>query len=268
MPPSCSSAWARVIRRRDDNVDAAMGYWSQALQADPSYVPAIQAIEGLARERENWAAVVEMVLRRERLTSDEKDKLELALELADLYQNKLGQPAEAIPLLEHAAGIAGDDPRVQTPLADLYFAAGRHADAAPIYSALADAAKKARKMKDVAMYRQRLGGIYEAQGQIDEALAAYEEAFRVNPTDVATMAGLGRLYVQGEVWDKARRVYRSLVLQNIDPSMGLTKAEVYFQLGTIHVKLGEASKAKGMFRRGLELEPDNQTLKQALDALG
>lgn len=256
-----------VIRRRDDDVDTAMGYWSQALGADPTYTPAIQAIENLARERENWAAVVEMVTRREALTSDESDKLELALELADLYQNKVGEPAHAIPLLERAAQIAGDDPRVQTPLADLYFAAGRHAEAAPIYSALADAAKKARKMKNVAMYRQRLGGIFEAQGQIDDALAAYEEAFRVNPTDVATMAGLGRLYLQRETWDKARRVYRSLVLQNIDPSMGLTKAEVYFHLGNIHVKLGEENKAKGMFRRGLELEPDNASIKQALDAI-
>jgi tetratricopeptide (TPR) repeat protein len=164
--------------------------------------------------------------------------------------------------------VAPEDTRVQTPLADLYFAAGRHDEAAPIYERLADEARKKRQMKEVAMYRQRLGGIFEAKGQTDQALASYEEAFRVNPTDVATMAGLGRLYLSREIWDKARRVYRSMVLQNLDPDCGVTKAEVYYNLGIIHVRLDEASKAKGMFQRGLEIEPDNEKLKQALASLG
>ena len=122
-------------------------------------------------------------------------------------------------------------------------------------------------MKDVAKYRQRLGGIFEATGEADKALAAYDEAFRVNPTDVATMAGLGRIAMARQDWEKARRVYRSMVLQNLDPDLGITKAEVYYNLGTIHVELGEANKAKGMFQRGLELEPDNAALKQALENL-
>jgi tetratricopeptide (TPR) repeat protein len=119
----------------------------------------------------------------------------------------------------------------------------------------------------VALYRQRQAGILESQGDIDGALAAYEEAFRVNPTDTETMAGLGRIYMARQVWDKARRVYRSMVLQNLDPDLGVSKAEVYFNLGTIHVQMNEPAKAKGMFQRGLELEPDNQALQQALAGL-
>ena len=51
-------------------------------------------------------------------------------------------------------------------------------------------------------------------------MAAYEEAFRINPTDVTTLAGLGRLYMAAEDWEKARRVFRSKVLQNIEPALG------------------------------------------------
>ena len=153
------------------------------------------------------------------------------------------------------------------PLADLYFAAGRFDEAAPLYDHLAGEAKAARRMKDVAKYRQRQGGILEARGDAAGALAAYEEAFRVNPTDVPTMAGLGRLYMSARDWEKARRVFRSLVLQNIDADAGLSKADVYWALGTIHVELGENPKAKGMFQRGLELEPTSEKLKAALDQL-
>jgi tetratricopeptide (TPR) repeat protein len=208
-----------------------------------------------------------MLQRRESVEADEAARLELVLEIAEIFRTRLGQPDAAIPALERAAQAAPEDPRVLGPLADLYFAAGRHLEAQPIYEALADEARSKRRMKDVAKYRQRIGGIAEASGQMDVALAAYEEAFRVNPTDVATMAGLGRIYLADQNWEKARRVYRSMVLQNIDPGLGITKAEVYYALGNIHVQLGENAKAKGMYQRGLELEPDNQALKQALAAV-
>jgi tetratricopeptide (TPR) repeat protein len=122
-------------------------------------------------------------------------------------------------------------------------------------------------MKDVARYRQRQGGILEARGDVAGAVAAYEEAFRVNPTDVPTMAGLGRLAMAQRDWEKARRVYRSLVLQNLDADAGVTKADVYYALGVIHVELGEGPKAKGMFQRGLEMAPADQRLKDALAKL-
>ena len=81
------------------------------------------------------------------------------------------------------------------------------------------------------------------------------------------MAGLGRLYMGSKDWEKARRVYRSLVLQNIDSDAGVSKGDVYWALGVIHVELGEAPKARGMFQRGLEIEPGNPKLRSALDGL-
>jgi tetratricopeptide (TPR) repeat protein len=153
------------------------------------------------------------------------------------------------------------------PLADLYFAAGRLDEAAPIYDRLAEDAKAQRRMKDVARFRQRQGGILEARGDRRGALAAYEEALRVNPTDVVTMTGLGRLYFASEDWEKARKIYQSLVLQNIDSDAGVTKAEVYWALGKIHLQLGQPPKARSMFQRGLEIEPGNQQLREALSQL-
>ncbi len=246
----------------------AMHRWQQALGAEPGFLPAIEAIETAARAAEDWALVADMLTRREGQIREPAAKLAILLELAELYRKKLGQPAQAIPLLERASQGASDDERVLGPLADLYFAAAQYDRAVPIYERLAENAKKGRQMKQVATYRQRLGGIFEARGNADEALAAYEEAFRVNPTDVATMAGLGRIYMAREAWEKARRVYRSMVLQNLDDDAGVTKAQVYYYLGLIHVALGEPRKAKGMYQRGLEMEPQNAELQKALDALG
>ena len=149
-------------------------------------------------------------------------------------------------------------------LADLYLAAGRGADAEPLLRRLVERARAAKKPKDIARYQQRIGVLCEASGAVADALKAYEDAFRLDPSHSATMAGLGRLYFAAADWEKARRVYRSMLLQNLDPSVGITKADVYLQLGLIHSHLGEAPKAKGMYERGLELEPHNAKLKEAI----
>ena len=47
----------------------------------------------------------------------------------------------------------------------------------------------------------------------------------------------------------------------------MPKADVYYALGVIHVELNEGPKAKGMFQRGLEMDPADQRLKDALAKL-
>jgi tetratricopeptide (TPR) repeat protein len=259
---------AEVALNRSGDEAAAQQHYAQALQFDGYHPAAVAAVEQAAREREDWATVADMVRRRYESTQDLKERTDLAVELADLYGARLGQAQAVIPLLEQAVQAAPEDPRVLGPLADLYFHAGRHAEAAPMLEKLAEEAKKKRKMKDVARYKQRLAGIFQATGDSTAALAAYEEAFRIDPTNVATMAGLGQLHMAAQDWEKARRVYRSMVLQNLDPSLGISKADVYYQLGQIHLQLGEAPKAKGMFQRGLDTDPDHEALKQALASLG
>ncbi|HKE15362.1 MAG TPA: tetratricopeptide repeat protein [Kofleriaceae bacterium] len=250
-----------------DGDDAALPHYAEALRHQPDHPEAVAAAEAVARRREDWPTLAELVGRRHAASRDPAARLALALELAELWKDRLGRPAEAVPLLEEAVKAAPDDARARAPLADLYVAAGRGRDAAPLYERLAEDAKKARTMKDVARYRQKLGHIYQVSGDGEHALVAYEEAFRIDPTSVATMIGLGRLYVDRREWEKARRVYRSLVLQNVDPSVGMSKAEVYYWLGVIHVELGEKDKAKGMFQRALEIEPNNPTVRQALSSL-
>ena len=256
-----------VAREGDGDVDTAVQHYQQALRHDPAHAEAIGALEAIARDRRDGALLADMLQRRAAVETATPARVALFVEIADL-ERKAGRIEAALAALAKAAADAPTDVRVLGPLADLYFATGRLDEAAPIYDKLAEEAKTARRMKDVARYRQRQGGILEARGDSAKAQAAYEEALRVNPTDVATMTGLGRLYFAAADWEKARKIYQSLVLQNIDPDAGITKGEVYWALGRILVELGQAPKAKSMFQRGLEIEPGNAKLKDALAALG
>jgi len=255
-----------VARVGDTDDVTAIQHYQQSLRYDVNHADAIAALEKLARDRKDNALLVDMLQRRVHTVTDTGKRVELFVETAVLGR-KANRKHTALSALAEAAKIAPEDVRVLGPLGDMYFAAGRLDEAAPIFDRLATEAKNARRMKDVAKYRQRQGGILEKRGDRAGALAAYEEALRVNPTDVVTMTGLGRMYFDGADWEKARKIYQSLVLQNIDADVGVTKGEVYWALGRIHIELGQSPKAKSMFQRGLELEPQNQKLRDALSQL-
>ena len=82
------------------------------------------------------------------------------------------------------------------------------------------------------------------------------------------VASLGRLALKQKDAEKARRYFRALLLQSFDPvTAGITKAEVYLALGRLHVEAKEIPKARNLFERGLEADPKNQELKEALAGL-
>jgi tetratricopeptide (TPR) repeat protein len=255
-----------VARVGDSDVDTALLHYQQALKHDPAHAQAIAALEAIARDRRDNTLLADLLQRRAIATTNVTDRVALYVELAEL-ERKAGRMDAALVAIAKAANDAPDDPRVLAPLADMYFATDRLDEAAPIYDKLAEDAKAARRMKDVARFRQRQGGILQKRGDQAGALAAYEEALRISPGEVGTMTSLGQLYLDAKEWEKARKIYQSLVLQNMDADAGVTKAEVYWALGTIHLQLGQPPKAKQMFQRGLEIEPQNQKLKDALASL-
>ena len=260
----------------DGDLDTARLHYQQALKQAPAHAESIAALEKIARAGNDVTLLADMLQRRVTALSAPSSGagaealVVLLVELADL-EHRAGTTDAALVTLARAANAAPDDARVLGPLADLFFASGRLDEAAPIYDRLAAEARTARRMKDVARFRQRQGSILEARADAAGALVAYEEALRVNPTDVTTMAGLGRLYFAGSEWEKARKIYQSLALQNLDEAgsaAGMSKGDIYWHLGHIQLALENPPKARSMFQRGLELEPANHRLREALADLG
>jgi tetratricopeptide (TPR) repeat protein len=243
--------------------DAAEPHYVAALEADFHHAQAAVALEKLARAKGDWGRVADLLSRRENATP-EGERRQLYLELANVLVDKLHRASQALPYLERALAISPDDPAVLEPLADLYFADNRLEDAAPLYQSLAERMQKARRMKDVGRLRFRLGAIAEKRGDAKAALGEYTSAHQIDPSHAQTMDALGRLYTSQSEWEKARGIYRKMLLQNLDPTTGVTKADVYLHLGEIHEKLNEGPKAAGMYERGLEVDGSHVRLREAL----
>ena len=245
---------------------AAEPYYERALQADPTNVEVAEALEKQARARGDFRRVAALLeVRAERMQSmDVAKQKELLIDLGRLYVNELKSPEGALPVLQRAYKLAPDDIQVVEPLAEIYYNAGRTREALPLYKTIVERTAKGRRSKDLARIHFRLASIAEKEGELPKALEQYNAAYGIDAGHLPTLIALGRLYMNLSDWEKARRIYRSMLLQNLDPASGVTRADVYLHLGEIHEKLGEGPKAVGMYERGLELDPNHAGLLLAM----
>ena len=160
-----------------------------------------------------------------------------------------------------------DDREVLLPLCDLYIEAGRQQDAVPVLEKIIESFGT-RRSKELAQYHHRLGRALEGMGDQEGALKHYDAAFKIDLTNVAILRDLGKLtHRQGDL-ARAQKTFRALLLQKLDESAGITKADVYFYLGDISHQQGDARKAKSMLDRAVSEDAEHAQAKALLEQIG
>jgi tetratricopeptide (TPR) repeat protein len=242
-----------------------VGLYEVALANDPTWIPAIVALEAMARKAGNNQQLVAQLSARLGLEKDAAKQKAILTEVASLYLGPLGKPGEAIAPLERLAKIAPSDLSVHENLGRALIACGRVDEGEFALGQLIEQLGKAKRQKDVARLQWLLGGFAEGRGDLAAAKQRYTAAYQIDPTQAGVLGALARLAIRQHDAESARRFLRTLLLQSFDEkAAGITKAQVYLELGNLHRQAGENPKARNMFERGLETDPKNEALKQAL----
>jgi tetratricopeptide (TPR) repeat protein len=249
-------------------VVAAPGFEDDDATYDPMREAALQAtllLEELAREDQDDRGVAQWVERRAELLDDVEARVRLLVETAQLLRVKLGDAERACRLLEAAVALGVPGQAAVEPLAELTAAMGRTERSDELLGGLLERAQAARNHKGQSRLKAQLARNQRARGRLAEALALFDEAHRLDSTNLGAQLAIAQLATEQEDWERARRTYRSLLLGQLDPTAGLTKADIYLALGRVHEKLGEHATAKGMYQRGLELDAQHPGLRAALE---
>ncbi len=260
---------AQILRAKEAPAEEIEALLLRAFDASPTHVPTLEALEALARDAKDDERLVQLLELRLEAQQDAKADIQRKLlsEIAGLYK-KLGRGGQAVPVLERLVAVAPDEIGGREDLADALIAAGRTAEAVAIARELIEQLTKARRGKEAARWYQRLGAIAVADSDLPTASEHFGAAYKLDPAHPLTLSALGRLAFERGDHETARKFYRSLLLQSFDEATtGVSKAEVYLMLGRMHVTAKELPKARNMFERGLETDPKNEMLKQALAQL-
>jgi tetratricopeptide (TPR) repeat protein len=92
-------------------------------------------------------------------------------------------------------------------------------------------------------------------------------AFKIDPGSVPVLRDLGVLALDSGDLERAQKTFRALLLQRLEPGAGISKGEVFFYLGDISKRQGDAPKAKQMLERALENEPGLERAKALLESM-
>ena len=103
--------------------------------------------------------------------------------------------------------------------------------------------------EDAAVWELR-GDIYRAGGQIDASVRAYERAVEQDSSRFEIFSFLAGVYSRDGNFPKAKWAFRHLA--RLDPE----NHAIWYELGRLHLRLGEADAALTSFRRSAELRAD------------
>lgn len=191
------------------------------------------------------------------------EQVKLLRRAAEIHLKERANPADAVPILERAVALVPTDRELLLVLCDAYSASGRGRDAASTLEKII-ASFAGKRPKELALYHHRLGRALAVLGDKAAALAHYDTAFKMDPGSIPVLRDLGTLAFETGDLERAQRTFRALLLQRLDVSSGITKAEVFLKLGEISAQQGDKPRAIQMFERSLENDSSLQTAKARL----
>jgi tetratricopeptide (TPR) repeat protein len=211
----------------------------------------------LYRKADSWEPLARHLTRSLPLVKeDEKLTREFAREAANLYLQRLGSPAKAIPALEAALALDPTEKELRRALAIGQRVAGKLPEArAALESLIADFGR--RRSAERAALHVELARVSQAEGRSDEAIAEMESACKMDATNVAIQRELAEMARAAGHVEKAERTYRALLLvvrrqPPGDDEAAVGPSEVLFELHKLAASRDEKDQAKELFESAME----------------
>ncbi len=225
------------------------------------------ALADLYRELSDHAALAALLADEAQRTSDRRQRIGLLRDAAEIQLTHRDEPALAAPLLEQAIELDPDDQKLRLRLSQALFLAARYPDAQVV---LREQIQRygARKPKDRAQAHFQLARVLLASDEPGEALKELDAASKIDPAHPGIMQMLGRVAMEQGDYERAERMFRSLMLvvgRDDDPEAP-SKTEALLSLSELSVRRGDEARAQELVESAFEASSENGREALALEA--
>jgi tetratricopeptide (TPR) repeat protein len=195
------------------NVDAALGEYRAVCEAQPDNTDALRALERLYLNAERFAELLEVYSRRSALADTPEESREIALQIASLQENKLGDQEAAIESYQNVLVHDPLDVASLSALDRLY----QETEDWPRYAETLE--RRLELDADEATLVDLKFRLAEAQrrhlGEAEQALATYREVLALSPEHAGARGAL-----EGLLNDEQLRGSAAAVLESIYDLLG------------------------------------------------
>ncbi len=245
--------------------------YESALQIDPDHLPCIQALKGIHQIEKDWDGYERVLVQEARSTGEPEAKARALVEVATFLFDKKEDRDGAAEYFEEALKYVPDLLEAARPLADIYVAredwpgAERMLDIVAVQMASRAVAEQDESLaRELCRQLYRLGYVTEKLGKKEKALGAYEKAYQLDATYLPALEGLGNLLVQHGRFEESLKVYQTILIHHRDDLTDLEVVEIYWQLGDVHLQLGQTDRAENHFEKALGIDPGHEPSLRAL----
>jgi tetratricopeptide (TPR) repeat protein len=265
---------AELYERRLNDLDAAARAWHRVDEADPQDAQGARALQRIYEGRGRYADLAAAVERELQIGDrdsssaviDTERRLELWLKLGDIRRSRLSRPEAAAEAFEKALEIDGRNPDALSALAEMYSGLKRGDDLNRVLDLRARATDDPQQRASVL---QQKGDLLERGGDLDAALAAYAESFKLDPASRTCFTAYERVCYRREKWRQAMELYDTAIkLVEVQRSRAYRLADLYARRGQLQLQyLGQPGEAAASYLKVLELDPESDTAQTALERI-
>jgi len=243
---------AQVCEQLPGKIDDAIDSLQQALTIDPRNLKACQDLERLYRGERKWDALVDTFRKHIQVENDVAAKATIYLDMGRVYEEGLRDPDSAIEAFNEILNVDPDHAEALRGLARLYEETEQWERAVDIMQRLVGQASPPEKVD----LSYRLGKILDEQMQMsDIAEERLSDALAIDPTHVPSMLSLLNIYKRrGDSFKAAQFMERA---ESHTPNV-LERTRLLYEAGKLYqTELGDEAKAKELYARTLELDPEH-----------
>lgn len=265
------------LQERLADVDAAAAAYERALKIDPSNLDILGAMDGLFRNAGRWDDLVKVYRSRIALGTEPEQIESFYAEMADVLEQKLELPEEAVAAYEEVLSQFPSSARALSALEGLFAKLQKWAELASNLESQLALAESTQHTIELTM---RLASLREQQmGEVGTAIEGYREVLDTDPTHAAALVALQRLFTSkthelliAEIleplyrssgdFEKLIGVYEVQVRRSGDASQ---QVELLFAIAELYEdSAGDSGAAFDTVARALGAEPSNTATLSAL----
>ncbi|RJO65945.1 MAG: hypothetical protein C4523_14755 [Myxococcales bacterium] len=236
------------------DAEKAKSVFDQMIGIDPAFVPALRALRRYYAVVKQWKQFLKTVAKEKKHVVEPDQKAELLYAEGRYYHEEEHDADRALGLYREALGLVDNYPPVLKILGEMYFEKQAWDEARPVLERLLQSVAQLDEATQASVH-YRLAFIAEREDNDTEALKHYTAAYKIDSNNLPTLEGLARtLYRRGD-WDRAFRVYQTILVRFRDQKSVPELVEIFCRLGDVNGQLGKDDVAVRMYEKALELDP-------------
>ncbi|HMI91944.1 MAG TPA: tetratricopeptide repeat protein [Polyangiales bacterium] len=242
--------------------EQAIKLYRDALEAVPTDLDAIKALERIHRSRSEWTDLIE-VLKRKVEAVDPDQSRAAKLELAEAYEDRVSDKNQAIEQYRRVLEEDAENLQALKGLERLYAQQERWQD---LMSVLERQLEIVTNDRDQVALLMRIAGMWEEEFlKHDKAAERLDQVLTLDPTHSEALQGLERLYRTLRRWPDLINVYERHIEATTDRG---EKAALFQHIGTVYRdELSDSDRAIEAFVNVTAIDDDHRDALVALSTL-